>query len=693
MAKTITAAVGGVLLGIVLALLTSKMVPSADRPVAEIKGNVVRAPDSTPDRLDVSRGAEQIGSEEVPAAESDFDRAAALYVLAGRSDSSAVQNLIYETNEIVDEFERENSLNILFSRLAEIEPRAALTLARMGDFAAIKSLERTVWRNWARKDFEDALFDAKTQISLANQNSAAQSLYAAFGYMGNEITDRIESELGIGPDRSSRGRYLYKLADRSPAVAIDFINSISDDRDRRDYVSWLAYYVSLRDPSDALRFAELFESTSDGDYYNRILGRGMAQENPQATLDRIMASGNRKASSDEYQYAIRALATSDIDAAKQYFEQARSAEEKRFFGTSIVNEMAKKDPIEALEWARENETGRFSNLQMAVLMKIATSDPQLALAEATKTPNVQMRSMMIANVVQQIAGDNPRDAVVFLDQIQDRAHKMAARQQLASSWMRSDPDAAMEWVMSQDEQTESGLVQSLVMQLVRDDVDAALRLLPTLDKQYQVNLRQQIAQSLAMNSSPAEAQSFIQQFEGQEDYDQLQASLISGVAQTDVMMAKQLADQMAAGGARDRAYLQVVSQYAQTDPSEAARWLAAIKDERLRSSATGQVAAQWSNLDPVAAAQWVREIPRGSSRDDAILHMSSRWSQPTREQQQLIDDIEDPEKRGQAKVYQIYHLMRTDRAAARRMLDDADIPDRLRQQAESMLSQVGVRFR
>jgi hypothetical protein len=258
--------------------------------------------------------------------------------------------------------------------------------------------------------------------------------------------------------------------------------------------------------------------------------------------------------------------------------------------------------------------------------------------------------------------------------------------------MREDPDAATDWILSQDKETAGQMMQMAAYQLVRRDIDAAMRLLPRLDASDQVGLRQQIAEHLATGRSPGEARAFVQQFEGQPGYDQLQASVIAGVAKTDVLMAKQLADQLARGNARDRAYMEVISQQAQSDPVQATVWLNSVSDERLRGAAAGQVAAQWYSSDPSAAARWVTGLPAGALRDDAIMSMSSRWRQPTAEQTRLIASIEDRDKRGQAKVQQIYFVARTDQARARKLLEDADIPSHLREQAEMIISRYSSRY-
>ena len=67
--------------------------------------------------------------------------------------------------------------------------------------------------------------------------------------------------------------------------------------------------------------------------------------------------------------------------------------------------------------------------------------------------------------------------------------------------------------------------------------------------------------------------------------------------------------------------------------------------------------------------------------------MSYQWTNATDEQINLINSIGDRDKRGQAKVRRIYHLARTDPDRARELLQDEDIPEYMRQQAEVSLSQ------
>lgn len=694
MGKSIAVLLGGIILGVLVSLAASRF-GQPDSPAREaVIHDIADVPPMTQEAADKHRLEEYASLtsiEELMRLPTEFARSAALFSLADRSDSATVQKLIFDANRIADEAERISLLNVLFFRLAELDPRSALVLARADDFGGIKSLERTVWRTWARMDLDDALFEAKTQTSVAHENSAAQSLYAAFGYMGNATTDRIESELGIGPDRASRGRYLYGLADESLSEAIAFINALDRGVEQQEYVSWLAYYVSLKDPYAALASAPLFSVASDQKRFASIIKTNIARQDPLGTIDRLLAAGSDSSNSQELYSAVRALASTDLTAVIRYYDEARSEEHRRIFGSMIAAELAKADPDEALAWADANETGQSVELRMAVLSQIAAKDPERAFTEALKIPNSRFRAGVAAQLVRKIARDNPDLAASLLDRIQNKQHRLEATQQLASVWMRKDPEAATTWILSHDEEAAGEMLQTAAFQLLHRDVDKAIQLLPKLDPTAQAGLRQQIAQQLATSRSPTDAQAFIRQFEGQPGYDQLQASVIAGVAQSDVFMAKQLADQLTRGGARDRAYVQVISQQAQTDPVLALGWLNSIDNERMRGAAAGQLVTQWHGNDSRAAERWVSSLPGGALRDDVIVHMSSRWREPTGEQADLIASIEDREKRGQAKIRRAYALMRTDPAGARKLLEDEDIPSNMRQELEIVINQYGIR--
>ena len=696
MARVTTALGGGVLLGILATIATVRFwLPEYPMSGGAIERDIVGVPAMEQAVADKQRDelyANLNTVEQVLALPTAFAHAEALYVLAGRSDSAGVQKLIFDANRIADEEERVRLLEILFFRLAEIDARSALALARTSDFRPVRSLERTVWRAWARKDLDDALFAAGTQTSPADKAFAAQSLFAAYGYMGNEATARIEAELGTQPDRNVRGAYLYRLADESPADAIAFINGLGNEAQHWEYVSWLASHLAAGDNKAALRYAELFDSADDRRYYTSIVNASIARENPRVVIERMLAGGSDVRSDGGFSSAISELAGTDLDALRDYFQQARTRDQKMALGGAIARELAKKDPAEALAFARANSNGRFPLIEMSVLRQIAKDDPQLALSEALNSPSMEGEAMLISNVIDQMAQRDPVAAAAELGRIGNKRQWSLASQQLVQTWMRDDPDAAIEWVMSQDKETSAELIQDAGLQLAENNIDAAIRLLPKMDSEGHTNLRQQIAQRLATVRSPDDALAFIRQFQGQPDYAQLQASVISGVALRDPVSAKQMADQLGDESARNTAYVRIIAQRAQTDPAEAARWLNNVSDDNLRGAAAGQLATKWFASDEPSAMRWVSGLPPGSLRDDAISNLAGRWGEWTQDQEDLVASIGDRDKRAQAKVMRIYRLVRADPARARELLQDEDIPDYMRQQVETAISRSGLSY-
>lgn len=695
MARIIAVLLGGILIGIVSTYFlvrgtgqTADQEPEVVRDIVAVE----KLPETVAEKHREEGFVQLTTIEEVYALPGEFARAEALHALAGRSDSGQIQNLIFEANRIADDVERTAAIEILFVRLTEQDPESALALARTNYFRGVKSVEQAVWRTWARNDFEGAIFAAGTQTNTRDQNMAAQSLYKAFGYMGNATTERIEEELGIGPDRSSRGRYLYQLADRSPAEAIAWINGLERGVRQSEYVSWLAYYLSLGDPNSALAFSDLFANPADKSRYENIIESNMARSNPVETIDRMLAGGGAVRQSGEFYSAVRALADQDLDAAIRYFDQLTNIDAKHGFGRVIAGRMAAEDPAAALAWARANDTsGSYPYLEMSVLGYIARSDPQLALTEALSISNINNRRNVLSSIVGQIAREDPRGALAYLEQVPSE-NRREVQDQIAQNWIRQEPRAALDWILSQDEETMGHLLQASSYMVMRSDLDTAKQMLNRVPQEHQSGWRLQIAQRIAMERSPAEAQAFVQQYEGQAGYADLQSSVIAGVAQNDAMMAKQMADQLASGAARDRAYAQVIGQRAQTNPLEAARWLQGISDDSVRGNATANLVQNWAAHDESAASQWVMNLPDSNVRDDAVMTMSYSWREPTDAQLRLIASIRSPEKRSQAKLRQIYNVMRSNPTRARELANDPDITDLQRQQIERGISQMGVRF-
>lgn len=684
MVRLIAAALGGLIVGAVAVWIFT---PGPD-PTTVVR-DIVAVPkmsgtDAATHRADGYAKLSTI--EEIAALPTAFARAEALFALAGRSGPAELQTLIFDANRVADDNNRRESLSTLFFRLAEADPESALALSRTEFFRHERNLEFVVWQTWGRNDLDAALFAAKTQTSTVHQNSAAQALYAAHGDLGSETADRIEAELGIPPNRDTRGRFLYRLADRSPAEAIDYINGMPDGMAKSEYLSWLGHYLAGRDPDGAESYANLLADNQHREIFIGNVRQRAALENPSAEIDRILASGDLNRNVGPLHSAMRTLVMQDMDAALAYFESFETGDHRQVIGALIASEYAKQDPVAALAWARENEVSQHGQIEMEVLSTIARSDPQQALAEALQERNPNMRHQLVSMVVNTVAHDDPLQGIALLESLDDQRLVANVRQNLASGWLMQDADAAIDWILSLDDRASSELLNNVSWALIQSDVDAAIRVMPRVDRRSQVQWRNLIANTLVMERSVDEALQFARQYENEPDYPQIQASIIQSVAATDIAQAQYLADRITDVQARDQAYSSIIGQHAQTDPQAALTMVDSIANDSMRTNAIAMVASSWHEADPAPAMRWLTNLPRGADRDYAITHVASQWNTVSQEQEALINSISDAETRGRLKIQRAYAVAQFDQALARELLDDPDIPEDMRRQALQHIS-------
>ncbi len=656
--------------------------PIRDIVVVE-KMSVAAADEHRQDRYTALRTIEQIY-----ALPTEFGRAEALYAVAGREDSAGVQKLIFEANRISDREDRSAALNTLFFRLTELDPHSALALARMNDLRGDRGLERRVWVSWGRRDLDEALAAADAQSSKMQKSFAAQSLLTGFGLMGNAATDRIARELGIEPDRSTRGRFIYRLADESPARAIAYINSMQQGVKQEEMVSWLAFYLARREPERAASYAVLFDNQRYKDNYEQIVDRNVAAANPTEVLDRILTSGRAGLSRSEIYGAMRGVAAGDLDVAMSYYDRLRSAEDKTIMADAIANALAGRDVDAALLWARANESRDMPELEMQVLQNLAQRDLPRAIEEARNAINPQMRNSMLAGIIQVAAQTNPQQAIEYMSLIENPNMRDDVAQQAIHTWLRTDVDAAVSWLLAQNQETVEEYLGGSPGYMMRTNVDAAIRLLPLVEDRNKQSWRYDIARTLTRERTATEAMGFIRQFEGEPGYGNLQEAVITGIAGRDVVTARLMADQLPDGDAKDSAYAQIVQARAASHPREAIAWLDRIGDEAHRGRAASNIVSQWYGNDPEGTQRWVQNLPAGSVRDDAIGGLVNQWHHYDNEQEELIASIVDDGKRNQARTRQIYTLIRRDPGRARELMEQADLPSHERQQLETTFKQM-----
>lgn len=690
MNRAIAPAIAGAVIGAVgaYAVIDRQQPPATPPDIVRDIGEVASISDAAADAHRDDRYAALTTVSDVLALPSRFARSEALHALAGRSDSAAVQGLVYEANRIADDTVRSASLDVLFARLAELDPESALAMARSPTFGDSIDIERRVWASWGLHDLDAAIAAAAGQPTAAERNLAAQSLFYAFGYMGSEKTGEIEAKLGIRPDATARARFLYQLADRSVTAAVDHVMTIPSSSERFDSARWLAHHLSRNQPSRAAGYASLFDNHELRQTYLDALARSLAAVDPRSVLDRMLGAVVTDSNRAELTGAMRALTATDIDAAIEYYGlYSTSGAGPPQLGFIIVEELAQRDPSRALEWARANETERFGHglYEQVALRRIAMQDPVFAMAEVAKIRNAQQRGNAIDSIVEVIARSDPATAAGIVDSLDNPRERRSAASRLLNAWLGQDPDAAVSWLMADDKLETASMLDDVGQYLATTNTSAAIRLMDKVDAESAIVLRRQIVTALALQPSLVEAQAFVSRYEGNPEYSSLFAAMVDGLARKDLTAAAQMANTIPDLRERDAAMSMLVHRQARSDPVKAAALIESISSEQHRRAATSSLISTWQQQDPDGAAGWADNLPRGARRDDAIFSLANSWREMTPSRRLMIDSIGNPNKRIQAKAAQVRIVARTDWRKAERMLAELDLPEEQRQNLQIMI--------
>lgn len=620
---------------------------------------------------------------------SPFARMEALYALAGRSDASAVQDLIFQARGIADACDRKDILLVLFARLAELDPASALALSRTPGFVADPAFEAEVWKSWGRLDLEAALEHA-SGLDGPGRNRAAQGLFAAYGDSDGEEPSRITSRLGVQPDTHTRSARLEALARDDPAAAVAYVLAIESPLHRRQAAAQLGRLLGYRGLQHAERWSALFDPPVLERAFEDAAVRAAAEVEPERTLAHLLASDDA-ASASRLFGAFTVVAAQDLDLAMLWFERLENPRQRHRAGSAIAAELARTDPLRALSWARDSDRSVDMKLYRAVLYTLVETDPELAFDDAMSIDNRRQRMSSLLMVADALSEHDPGRAAQLVGAAGDADARNIMLQQVTMNWMQSDPEAALDWLMSSEVHRRHDLMTSAAHFVARADVDAAIRLLPRLDKRIAPAWRQQIAANLAAQRSLSAAQGFIAQFEGTSEYPQLVAGVIGGLAQSDPAAAVRMLEQLPEAPG-DRMLTNIVfMQYAQRSPREAAEAAASLADENQRRSVVSQVLQNWAHSDVSAAERWADRHAAGADRDHAIAAVASSWDELTASRRRMLESIEDPQQRQSAVMNLVFRIARQDRDRAEQTLLDLSLPEDQRQQLLRMLEQMRQR--
>ena len=249
---------------------------------------------------------------------------------------------------------------------------------------------------------------------------------------------------------------------------------------------------------------------------------------------------------------------------------------------------------------------------------------------------------------------------------------------IASEWARQDPAAAMAWANSLEKGKGQALT-AVVSEVAKSDPRKAVEMLGAMDAADRAGAYKAVAaQYGALDFSAAQA--WIRTLPAEEQAAAM-GSALSGLSNTDPVLAAQQIQSMEAGDAKDQAIADIAKNYGRKDPEAAAAFVKGQDSEQGQRDSMREFMPALISQNPAAALAFVNSYPAGVVHDSAA--QTYVWSNNTSAPADLIkvaESITDEGDRNRTIGIAAMRWMREDPEAAKAYVNaSTTIPDDAKQ--------------
>jgi hypothetical protein len=526
-----------------------------------------------------------------------FSDRQALYNSASGADREQLASMIATARSLPNPLERRTRLEILLLRYAELDLDGALGLALENDRETAAHLLAAL----AGTAPEQAWTRAK-QVTSAAERFAY--LDAVAGAWAAQDPERAFAEVAELPAQWQRRELLrlaaLGIASRDPRLAIRLAES-QGSRESSQLTELIATQWSRDNPSEAGRWVESLSRPEQARYAYRVADAYVAQKPTEALA-----------------WALRLAASP-----------------QRYLWSSMLGEMARYDPDQALQLAQSAESpAQRAQAMGKVLAAIAQTDPSMAMSQLLKLPAGRMRSEVLGEVARSVASLSPTAALDWINDIDNDAMQLEAAQSVG-------------WALS------------------RRDVEGAAQLVDRVPKEARANWIMAVAAAYA-EFDIDKGRQWVSRY-GSESAD-LSSQFAQIVATRNPELAMQMIGDVTDDQERDRMLRGVLQPLAEHSPAVAARWAEKVTDEDTRARSIGEVAGIWAQYDLPASRKWVMSLSDGAAKDQALMSLVQRGVGSLDDMLPIINEIRTPERRSHAVLMAAMQLSRKDVEGARTLL-------------------------
>jgi hypothetical protein len=528
---------------------------------------------------------------------SAFSQRESIYESAKNADREQLVSMIKDARGLTNPVERSSTLEVLVLRYAELDAEGALEQALDSDretaahlLAALAAVAPE--QTWERAKRVTNPAERFAYLDAVVEAWAAQDPERAFGKVADLPAEWQRSEL--------LQAVIVSIADRDPRLAIKLAESQGPIASGR-LIEQIATQWSRHNPSEAARWVEGLSRQDQARYAYRIAEAYVAQKPSEA-----LAWGLRLAGSPE-----------------------------RYLWSSMLGEMAKYDPDQALQIAQAAESpAQRAQAMGKVLAAIAQTNPSLAMTHLMKLPSGNMRSEILGEIARSVAALTPTQALDWLNEINEKSVQLEATQSLG-------------WALSQR------------------NVEAAAQLVDRIPKEARANWVTAVALGYAA-FDVEKGRQWVRRYGS--DGQQTATQFARAVASRNPEAAVQLVEDVADDQERDRLLRGLLPPLAEHSPALAARWAQRVTDDEQRTRSIAEVANTWAQYDLPAARKWVLSLDDGPTKDQALTTLVQRGGGTVDDIVPIINQIQTPERRSHAVLMAAMNLSRNDMEGARTLL-------------------------
>ena len=358
------------------------------------------------------------------------------------------------------------------------------------------------------------------------------------------------------PDRTSRGTRPLDSGASASSKALRK-NQDSDIGDSSAAVDEMKRIISTVDPLSRAQAWLDFINTLEPDQFEGVVAE-------------FRDSGFTRENMGEYGMLLTAWAKTDPLQALDYAKENTGSP---FARNTILATWVTTDPEAAIAWANENHEGDRANPWMVgVIRGLAQYDPARASEMMTTMPYSEQRGEALGAILPHIMSQGGDSAKRWATSIEDERLRDGAIRRVSEQLAKDDPRGTAEWLASNGGDAANGAIDNVMGVWAREDSGSA-----------------------------------IAHFEGMPS-GELRTNALRGLsnqmAGDDPRKAAKLLDSHA-GDADDNTYRQFVWHSAGDEPALAADYISRIGNEGQRDQMYRRTLERWMWRDLEGATQWI----------------------------------------------------------------------------------------